>query len=573
MNYSYKHNSMNKKELVIIFVVSVIYILLMNMYSGFELGHDQSRHAVNGQLWYYYFHGYGNKQFQNIDQFILSFPQFSIGKIGWYFLLDPPLYGLATALSYTLFGMNEFAARFPSQIFTLAGALLLYLLVQEFTTKKHAAIIAALYGFTPFVFQIGRDAMTDTAAAAFVIGWIYFTFFIGKNNSENAKRPYLTQYLFIIIGGIFLTAATLMKYTSVLFIIGFIPLYLFYLMYKKYKKEKKIFSTELVSFIFAMLLQVAIIFALSWWWISYAIIEQNTFSVMQRIGTENWTHKGPFYNIAFLLYEYIIETAGYFLFTLFLIKKERITEKHIPLIFCACSFLFVVPLFLSNVQPRYFLPILPCIIIATYTSLQRYKEVYVTGIAAVYIIFFIYVNIFMSYTVLLNNGAINTDAFDTTMHGVHGSALFFNYYGNFDTIDIVSGPNILTMQSWWFNVIDGDDLSPVDKRNQAIDKVTSMPTSRTMHHYYNPDQFMFRMFQKLEKYPEIGFVYLSAAELQGEYGEDVLMIMNSTKDRFPTYFVISNTKNEEEYQYIESFIAGVITEKHTYTYWDFFEVK
>ncbi len=543
-----------KKSTIFLLIFCALYFLLLNLFNNFELGHDQSRHANSGALWYYYFHGYGEKEFSSFDEFLVSFPEFSRGKIGWYFVFDPPVHGLLTAGSYTFFGMNEFAARLPSQLLHILGILFLFLLAKEYTNERHALLIAILYALTPFVFHLGRDAMTDISAATFLLVWFYYTFL--KAEKETGKKRYICWFL----GALFLTAGVLTKYPVLFFFAVFMMVYFLFLTIQSYCKEKKWWTVQNRTLLLMGALQGGILVAVSWWWISYSWFASGMFSVLTNVGAEDWTTFSTLYNALYLLYEFLIETAGFFLFTFLLILRWRhIEAKHIPLLCYVLTALFILPYIFTNIQPRYYASLLPFSLILIVVALERTFSEKITGrICIAYISIFLVIDISMAFAVLQNNGPINTTAFDEIIATFSRQAVFFNYYGNFDTIDIVSGPHVLTMKSWWRWL----------QKQRA-----SAESGKKIHHYYNPDLFMFRMFQKLDTHPEIAFVYLSAAELEGRYGEDLLAVMNGTKVAFPTYFILANTNQGDEYQQMQHFLSAVPIKKYNYTYWDFYRVK
>lgn len=551
-----------KRYWFFLLVFCLLYFLLMNVFNNFELGHDQARHANGGLLWYYYFHGYGERTFASFDEFLSSFPQFSRGKIAWYFLYDPPLQHILIAFSYTFFGITEFAARFPSQVLAIMGIIYVFLLAKKMVEERIALLLAILYGFVPFVFSIGRDAMTDVSAASCTIAWMYYTFFIAKEKQGWRK------YAYGMIGGIFLSAGVLIKYPTLFFFLGFFGVYFFYTGIKNYRKENKMFPKEKSEVFFIGGMQLLMVLLLSSWWVSYSLFGGGISEILFSVGREGWTEHGFLYNMTYLSYELLIETAGFFvgfyLLVFYLIfKRISLEDKEVPLFIYSCFSLFLAPAFFTNIQPRYYLAVLPFVFILIARFLEHQWKKWATTIFIGYASLFFFISITMAFLVFHANGVVDASGFDEVLNDKKGPALFFNYYGNFDTIDIVSGPNILTVKSWW------QYWYAYFFRDQYLFNVEL----DQQNHYYNPDLFMFRMLQHLEENPEIGFVYLSSAELEGIYGQDVLQIMNSTKETMPTYFVLANTKKEEEYQMMQQFLSALKTEKEEYTYWDFYRMR
>ncbi|MEK6920329.1 MAG: glycosyltransferase family 39 protein [Nanoarchaeota archaeon] len=341
-----------KKEYIHFVLLCLSYLFLMNIFNNFELGHDQSRHANDGALWYYYLHGYGSREFSSYDEFIFSFPEFSRSKIAWYFLYDPPVHALMTAASYTVFGMNEFAARFPSQLLNILGIFFLFLLAKEFTTEKNALLIAFLYGSIPLVFHLGRDAMIDAGAASFLIAWMYFSFFLASKH-ESWKK-----YCCFSAGGIALALAILTKYTAVFFFVGFLAVYGMYLLWSNFKNKEKLFCTSNKQLLFCIMIQIGLLVVLSLPWISYSWFTGGVLEKLAPVRTENWTQQGYLYNIFYLFYELGIESVGLFvLLFLLYFGRNAIHQKHAPLLSFIVATLFIVPLYFTNIQPRYFLAI------------------------------------------------------------------------------------------------------------------------------------------------------------------------------------------------------------------------
>ncbi len=548
-----------KKTLLLLGIFCIVYLISMNIYGNFELGHDQARHANDGILWYYYLHGYGGKTFSSFDEFILSFPQLSRAKIAWYFVYDPPLHPLLTAVAYSVFGFTEFAARIPSQLLNIIGIVFLFLIAKEFTSEHNAVLIAATYGLTPIIFQLGRDAMIDSGAASFLIGWMYCTFFLSKKY-EGIKR-----YICYGLGGIMFGASFLTKYPSLYFFISFFFLFTIYCIWRKYRTEKTTRLQQLKEIFFIAAIQIFIASASAIPWISYSWFHAGIMEILSKVSAENWTHHGYFFNVFYLLYEFLIETVGIIGFLALLFFKKRIMEeKHWYLLFYIISACILVPIFLANIQPRYYLSFIAFSYVLSFVTLQAtFSEKTAQRIFFAFLLLFTGISLTMSYLVFMADGTIDASGFAAVISPIHGQAIFFGYYGNFDTVDIVSGPDILTVRSWaqyWYSYF----FKNIYLFNIELDRE---------NHYANPDQFMFRMLQQLETHPEIAFVYLSSAELEGEYGKDVLQIMNSTKDSFPTYFVIPNTNKGSEYLEMEKFIAKLHTTKISYKYWDFYQVK
>ena len=87
----------------------------------------------------------------------------------------PPGYIYATVPSIALFGLNEFAVRFPSALAGVIMVWLTYLLVRElFPTHLGVALLAAsLLAISPWHLQLSRVAFEAMLAAAFNLAGVY----------------------------------------------------------------------------------------------------------------------------------------------------------------------------------------------------------------------------------------------------------------------------------------------------------------------------------------------------------------------------------------------------------------
>ena len=88
----------------------------------------------------------------------------------------PPLFIYSTVVSEAVFGVNDWAVRFPS---AMAGTLLIiifYFFVKDFSGKKIALFATFLLAFNPTLVLISRTALDSNLALLFTIGffWLFF---------------------------------------------------------------------------------------------------------------------------------------------------------------------------------------------------------------------------------------------------------------------------------------------------------------------------------------------------------------------------------------------------------------
>lgn len=92
-----------------------------------------------------------------------------------------PVYIYATAISVKLFGLNEFAVRFPAVIFSLGVVILTYLLAKRFFSSEAALFSSFFVSISPWFFIFSRTGYEATAGLMFFTLAIYLFFFSAKN--------------------------------------------------------------------------------------------------------------------------------------------------------------------------------------------------------------------------------------------------------------------------------------------------------------------------------------------------------------------------------------------------------
>ena len=129
----------------------------------------------------------------------------------------PPFTYWITAVSYSLFGINTFAARFFLAVSVLIQLVLIYRIADYFLKDKHKAFAAALvYATMPLLIVSMRGLTTDAYLQTFILFSVYF--FI----QWRTKRQPRWLYLIALAGGFgFLTKGPLVLILPVFFLIGF----------------------------------------------------------------------------------------------------------------------------------------------------------------------------------------------------------------------------------------------------------------------------------------------------------------------------------------------------------------
>lgn len=93
-----------------------------------------------------------------------------------------PVYIYATAVSVKLFGLNEFAVRLPSVIFSLGVVILTYLLTKKLFDNEGVALFSSFFvSISPWFFIFSRTGYEATSGLMFYLLAIYLFFNLAKN--------------------------------------------------------------------------------------------------------------------------------------------------------------------------------------------------------------------------------------------------------------------------------------------------------------------------------------------------------------------------------------------------------
>jgi 4-amino-4-deoxy-L-arabinose transferase-like glycosyltransferase len=145
------------------------------------------------------------------------------------YLGKPPLHFWLTALSYKLFGVDEWSARFPSFFATLLVILFTLIFCGKFLSNK-IGVYASIVGFTsPLLFFLSGSSLVDVTLTATSSGTMTF-FALFLYESEKSRR----RSMFLIMTSLFLSLGFLTKGPVVIAITLFalIPWMLFTRKYK-----------------------------------------------------------------------------------------------------------------------------------------------------------------------------------------------------------------------------------------------------------------------------------------------------------------------------------------------------
>jgi 4-amino-4-deoxy-L-arabinose transferase-like glycosyltransferase len=109
-----------------------------------------------------------------------------------------PVYIYLTTASIKVFGMNEFAVRFPSMLFGSLSIVALYFLVLELSKKKNLAILASfLLAINPWHVFFSRAGFEVNVATSFALFGTWF-FMLGIRKKINNPLLFLSIISFVI---------------------------------------------------------------------------------------------------------------------------------------------------------------------------------------------------------------------------------------------------------------------------------------------------------------------------------------------------------------------------------------
>lgn len=100
-----------------------------------------------------------------------------------------PVYIYSVAVSEKIFGLNAFAVRFPSVIFSAISLVLVYLIASKIFNKEAGLFSAFVFAFTPWDFVFSRGGYEMSAGLTFLLLGIYLFLEI--------KKPH--HFLFVVM--------------------------------------------------------------------------------------------------------------------------------------------------------------------------------------------------------------------------------------------------------------------------------------------------------------------------------------------------------------------------------------
>ena len=163
-------------------------------------------------------------------------------NLEWGFNKHPPFSAFAVNLVYFIFGQNDWAYYFLSQIFVITAFFFVWKFSNEILEDKILSLISVLilssiyfYNFTTPEFNVNVSQIPF---------WALTVYFFWRGINSNSKKNW-------ILLGIFSSLGFLSKYLFIYLLISLFTYFIFYI-----KKNKKYFSNYFFSIIISLILLV-----------------------------------------------------------------------------------------------------------------------------------------------------------------------------------------------------------------------------------------------------------------------------------------------------------------------------
>ena len=324
-----------------------------------------------------------------------------LGGFDWF--EKPALLYWLEIVSYKLFGVTEFAARFGSALFGLGTVFCLWILGRncpQINTDEHgfeiqnpkskiqnpnnfanwlALIAASSIGLIVFSHGASFDIILTFPITASLVS--FFIWETRNRKSQITNRKYLLAFYFFI--GVALIAKGLVGIVFPFAIVAF-----YYLLSWKFPSKTFFFSLfwgTIVTLLVASVWYLPMYQANGWKFIDEFFIQHH----FQRYTSNKYQHPQPFYFFFWVLPLMTIPWLPFFIASIWsLVKRiffrkdakaqgEKFTIHHSPLTIFAVSWLLVPLVFFSisgSKLPGYILPALPAALILTAEYVWRFMQ-------------------------------------------------------------------------------------------------------------------------------------------------------------------------------------------------------
>lgn len=359
------------RYLLALIAIIIMFLVFTNLRINQTQGWDESRHAVQGHIFYDYYHTLLSGDWLSFRTFMEQYQEQGYNA-GW-FMIDPPFHAKVMGLIFLFVGATPVTAALATELLIILGAVLLYLLSLKILEKKFLALsVVILYLFSAALVNIGGLAMLEIPISFMMVGWYYFTFLReGKTlNLRFSSKIGLHLKLNTLWGALFLTAATLMKYQTIIYAAAFYLLAIIYYWWTEKKWPGELFKTGFI--------QGLIFLVLGFWWIKFSLFDygflQKLFDLS--IGYQEPQWFSPSYTFAYLI-NTVKETTYLALLALipiivwFIKKKDSFLSRNKQLFLLILAIYLAATILISSRHFRYAIQVLPFVFILMVQGLDE----------------------------------------------------------------------------------------------------------------------------------------------------------------------------------------------------------
>ena len=228
----------------------------------------------------------------------------------------PPLFIWLQAISMKIFGVNEFAARFPNALCGIVTLLCLYRTGKRIFNEQFGVLWVVIYCGTFLTFLYFKSGIIDPVFNLLIFLSVYYLSFM-------SLKTFAKRNKYLIISGIFLGLAILTKGPVALLVLILCALVVWIVSrFKTFLTIKELLLFALVVFLVGMSWFGIEMYHNGFWFISTFITYQ-----IRLLQTQDAGHGGPFF------YHWIVLLLGCFPASIFAIKgiisKQSGTEEQL----------------------------------------------------------------------------------------------------------------------------------------------------------------------------------------------------------------------------------------------------
>jgi 4-amino-4-deoxy-L-arabinose transferase-like glycosyltransferase len=270
----------------------------------------------------------------------------------------PPFFYWVIAISYKIFGINEFGARLPSALASIGTAMITYVWGKRIWGYKNGFWAGVVLMASPLFFLISRLCITDMLLTFFVSASFYLFFIEYTETVKNNKRR---LFLYFLLGMVFLVKGHVGIILFILVTIGFL------VWIRDFQYLRRLWYLP------GFLLFLAIICA---WGIPFLIslgaeqistvLYQETFG--QFVGS--FSHPEPFYYFlpVFMIGFFPWSVFAFITFVYVFKKRKSMPVQEKKQVYFFCSWTIITVIFFSISHSKlitYILPISPAMALLT----------------------------------------------------------------------------------------------------------------------------------------------------------------------------------------------------------------